>query len=626
MTYAILNQLLGSVFSDKPVSFQEFPWLDNWWRILWRGAWHAPIILLNGHVFSQGIVPDVKALIRAVGERLGDTELVARAETFTGKRQARAGEARVVVYTSPGCPHCRMLVGYLDANNVQYLKKDVTQSAGARQELKQLTRRLAIPVVRIGEKTIVGFDREVLRAELDLDRDSEKDVVRGEACPLPIVETEPLTEKLSEAKELLLKNRVDGRTRASGHLYPHQWNWDAGFIARGYLHFEPATAYEEIRSLFSAQWSDGFLPHIVFNPSYLEHFPGPDYWQANRSGRVPEGVHTSGISQPPVHASMLLAAKRLDPHPDRARAFLGEIYPRLKALHAFFYRFRDPAGEDLVCLVHPWESGLDNAPIWDEPLGRVRGTSPWAQEMCARYDGLATRGQRPKRGYIEKYSPLVESLFSRDYDWNRILESHPFLVQDVLFNSILCQGERDLADIAEWVGADPVPHRKKASAIAEAMNRTLWNEDDGIYYNLDLRTGEQIRRDTIFSYVPLYAGVCDDARTKRLMNNLRTHCYCIADRNCVGIPSYDMCQADYDGEFYWRGPIWYNMCWYMLHGLRGSGEDELASWLEDSLLRLILDNGFYEYYEPETGKGLGADAFSWTAALFIDLATPRVGQ
>ena len=206
------------------------------------------------------------------------------------------------------------------------------------------------------------------------------------------------------AQEVLRNNCVEGRTRASLHLYPHQWNWDAGFVARGYLHFDPEQAYREIRLLFEGQWSDGFLPHMIFNEQHLDHFPGPDYWKAERSGRVPDGMHTSGISQPPVHASMLVAAPELDPDKDRAHDFLEEMYPRIRSLHDFFFTHRDPAGEGLVTLVHPWESGIDNAPIWDEPLAVIEESSPWAKDMQARYDALAEEGKRPKRSYIEKYS------------------------------------------------------------------------------------------------------------------------------------------------------------------------------------------------------------------------------
>ncbi len=435
-----------------------------------------------------------------------------------------------------------------------------------------------------------------------------------------------LRQTLQIAKRLLRANQINGTTRPSGHLYPHQWNWDAGFIARGYLWFDPEQAYREIRLLFEGQWTDGFLPHIVFNPSARNHFPGPDYWKADRSGRAPNGISTSGISQPAVHASMLVAALDLDPDRDRNRGFLKEMYPKFKALHDFFFRFRDPLNEGLVCLVHPWESGLDNSPLWDEPLSRITRTSPWAKRMQRQYDELVETGDRPSRDYIEKYSYLVENLSRHEYDWKRVLESHPFLIQDVLFNTLLCQSERDLGKIAESIGENPEPHYQRATGMSQAINGKLWDKSQRVYRSYDLFADEPIQQQTVFSYIPLYAGVCDESRAEQLIDNLMTHCFCLAEKNCAGVPSYDMCQADYDGECYWRGPVWFNINWYLAKGLRKYGHHEDAEWIENTLLELPIRHGFHEYYEPQTGKGLGASRFSWTAALFIDLAVQHLSR
>jgi neutral trehalase len=215
----------------------------------------------------------------------------------------------------------------------------------------------------------------------------------------------------------------------------------------------------------------------------------------------------------------------------------------------------------------------------------------------------------------------VERLFSADYDWHKIAASHPFQIQDILFNSVLCKSERDLAKIAEVVGKNPKLHIERADRMASAINAKLWSPQRGLYFSYDLVAGHLIERDTIFSYMPLYAEVCSAEQASLLIDNLKVHCYCVADRACVGVPSYDMCQADFNGEYYWRGPIWFNINWYLAQGLHHYGEGELAEWLEKSILQLVIDNGFYEYFVPKTGRGLGADGFSWTAALFIDLAT-----
>ena len=626
ITYSILQRLSSEVFAGTPVEIETRPWLSNWWRVILRRAWHAPIVLINRRVFSQGIVPDVSKLLKRVGDILEDEEIIRAAEKYKGKRKPSSARGDIVLYFSDACPHCRQLKAYLDANSVDYIQRNVADSASALDELKSLTGRMAIPVTIVKGAVIHGFQRERFRELLGIESGDAAAPEESDAKHDLRLEQHELARKVEEAKNLLDENTFGEQTKASRHLYPHQWNWDAGFISRGYLHYAPERGYREITSLLKGQWQDGFVPHILFNPAFLEHFPGPDYWQAGRSTESPTGVPTSGIGQPAVHASMLVDSPNLDPDKERNRQALTTIYPGLKRMHEFYFNNRDPHDEGLACLVHPWESGLDNSPLWDEALSRVTETSPWARKMGTIADDLASKSKRPHRSYFEKYSYLVERLYATDYDWEVITRSHPFLIQDVLFNSVLAKSERDLGRIAEYLGEKADLHFERAERITEGINSKLWDDEAGLYYSYDLAAGKPIERDTIFSYIPLYAGICPEDRAGRLIENLKTHCFCVGDQSCLGIPSYDMCQADYEGEFYWRGPIWFNMCWYMVHGLKDYGESDLAEWLEESLLQLVVSNGFYEYFEPETGKGLGADGFSWTASLFLDLALQRAAK
>jgi len=74
---------------------------------------------------------------------------------------------------------------------------------------------------------------------------------------------------------------------------------------------------------------------------------------------------------------------------------------------------------------------------------------------------------------------------------------------------------------------------------------------------------------------------------------------------------------------YWKGPTWVNMNWAIIQGLEQYDERELADELRRRTLELIDRSGFSEYFSPLTGAGYGADEFSWTAALTIDLAHDR---
>ena len=624
ITYVILQRLLAEQLHGKPVSLEIVPWLDNFWKVIWRGGWHAPILTVNGKVFSQGKVPDIPKLLSTIGNILNDTSLIQTGGVQLEKAASFETESEITVYFSPACPHCRQLLSYLDGNGIKYLGRDVTKSESARKDVERLTGRLAIPVVVTKGEIISSFDRNRLKNLFGISADNEKVVKSDSINIIPHFTDSQLRTIYQKARNVLDKNWIEGWTMPSNRLYPHLWNWDSGFISRGYLHYDPERAYTELRSLFRGQWSDGFLPHIIFNPEYTNHFPGPDYWKADNSGKVPAGIFTSGISQPPVHATMIVDSAKLDPDKERALSFLNEIYPKLKKLHDFYFIERDPHSENLVSIVHPWESGLDNAPLWDEPLAAITNTSEWALSMQKKYDELAEKGKRPKRTYIEKYSYLIENLHKNNYIWRNILENHSFLVQGVLFNSILCKSEQDLGNIAEAIGYDANIHHERADKLKKAINKKLFDKNEGIYYNFDLVQQKHIKRDTIFSYMPLFSGIPDKDTGKVVLDTLRTHCFCIADMDCVAIPSYDMCQVDFDGEFYWRGPVWVNINWYLAQGVRQYGEAELSEWIENSLIALADRYGFYEYYDPDTGKGLGEKDFSWTAALIIDLIAPRL--
>src|SRR5271169_4668465 len=107
----------------------------------------------------------------------------------------------------------------------------------------------------------------------------------------------------SAALAVLQKNDLGNWTRPAPRLYPHQWSWDSAFVAIGLAHVNPDRALRELETLFNAQWKDGRVPHIVFNPEITDYFPGPDRWACGDLSAVAcKQPATSGLIQPPVHA------------------------------------------------------------------------------------------------------------------------------------------------------------------------------------------------------------------------------------------------------------------------------------------------------------------------------------
>jgi glycogen debranching enzyme len=110
--------------------------------------------------------------------------------------------------------------------------------------------------------------------------------------------------------------------------------------------------------------------------------------------------------------------------------------------------------------------------------------------------------------------------------------------------------------------------------------------------------------------VPIFAGVA----AARIAHDLATRW-----QAPWPIPTVPLGDARFEPRRYWRGPTWININWLVITGLRDNGFADAAAHLAERTLELVARSGFREYYHPETGEGLGADEFSWTAALVLDL-------
>lgn len=423
-----------------------------------------------------------------------------------------------------------------------------------------------------------------------------------------------------QAKAVLDFNWTGEYTQPGPHLYPHQWSWDSALIAIGYARYDQERATQELRHLFEAQWENGLLPQLVFNPRFTTYFPGPNFWHAEESPDAPEHRETSGVVQPPVHATAALYVYRHAEDEAGAKEFLAYVFPKLKAWHDYLYRERDPGGEGLVYIRHPWESGMDNSPMWDQIMQRLHLRADQIPQYRRADIHAVSASDRPTGPAYDRFAYLVKFFANRGYDEARIRKDCPFLVQDVLFNSILVRANRDLAEIARVTGEDASPYEELAEKTKRAINEKLWDEDRGTYLDFDLAEGRLIS--VYFSpnlAGPLYAGVPDQTRTKRVVETLEHDGFGLADENVTPVPSYDMRGYGFFEERYWRGPVWININWFLMQGLEAYGYEEPAKRLRRTIIHLCKTEGFHEYFDPRSGEGLGSVLFSWSAALLLDV-------
>jgi hypothetical protein len=240
-----------------------------------------------------------------------------------------------------------------------------------------------------------------------------------------------------QAKAVLEYNWTGEYTMPGPRLYPHQWSWDSAFVAIGYSHFDQDRATRELRHLFEAQWKNGLLPQLVFNPRFTNYFPGPNFWHAKESPDAPEHHETSGVVLPPIHATAVLYIYRHAQDEAKAKDFLEYVFPRLGAWHDYLYRERDPDGEGLVYIRHPWESGMDNSPMWDSIMERMHLRSDQIPRYHRADIHTVSASDRPTSDTYDRFAYLVKFFADRGYDEAKIRQDCPFLVQDVLFNSLL---------------------------------------------------------------------------------------------------------------------------------------------------------------------------------------------
>jgi hypothetical protein len=428
--------------------------------------------------------------------------------------------------------------------------------------------------------------------------------------------TRGFKEYLKVAKQILNGNWTGSYTKPSPSLYPHQWNWDSGFIAIGYAHYNQKRARQELLSLFNHQWPNGMVPQIVFNPNALgNYFPEPDFWQ------VPNGRLTSGITMPPLHAIACLHIYKHAGDRDSVRDFLKKMFPKLLASHRYFYRFRDPDRSGLVYIRHPWESGLDNSPAWDKPLKNIhvdKRTLPPYQRKDLKHGVPAE--QRPSNDDYDRYVHLVDTFRRLSYMEEDIHKECPFLIQDVLFNSILCRANRDLLDIGHILDEDTDEIQGWVDQTSKAISENLWCKKCNKFESFDLMSAEPIHTATAASFMPLFAGAASKEQAAVLYETINSISFCALHQgNCFTIPNYDMTKEDFDSKNYWRGPVWININWMISQGLKGYDYKEKSDAMKRDMIQLPIRFGFHEYFDSQSGTGYGSSNFAWTTALFLNL-------
>ncbi len=74
-------------------------------------------------------------------------------------RRDKRKQPRVIVFTAPTCGFCHAVKQYLRQRHIRFKEVDVSRDAAAARDIVRRTGQRGVPVIYIGHKFVVGFDR-----------------------------------------------------------------------------------------------------------------------------------------------------------------------------------------------------------------------------------------------------------------------------------------------------------------------------------------------------------------------------------------------------------------------------------------------------------------------------------
>jgi hypothetical protein len=359
-------------------------------------------------------------------------------------------------------------------------------------------------------------------------------------------------------------------TRPSPGRYPWQWYWDSCFAAIVWRRFDPARSRAELESLLAVQREDGFVGHTIFWDRPVSLLRLGFYNVASRGALQTETI------QPPLLAWAWRIAVG-DPAEE----------PRIAKQVDWLAANRDLEGDGLLWIVQPDESGLDASPKFEPVWGRHA-------------HGLG-------------FPLLVRRNRRLGFDARRIRAAGAPIVCETTVNTF-------------WSLSLQALGRPSATP---ALVARLWDERRGLFVDEGQPGGVRPAPVTWDALAPLALPDLPEEIGRRLVEE---HLLNEAEfLTPVAPPSVAASEPSYEPDGgrgpirrYWRGPTWVNSAWLAWLGLRRLGYEREAERLAAGILGAATREGLREYYDPRTGKGLGARDFAWSA-LVAELAAPDVG-
>jgi len=390
--------------------------------------------------------------------------------------------------------------------------------------------------------------------------------------------------------------------------YPSLFAWDSGWIAMGMNQLDPQIAGSEIEFLLLQQMPDGRVPHeVAFKDIEVKEN------LKTRLGRVIsrnqfESQDSKLISVQMDPPSFIVAAEKIFAR-TKDKAWLARCLPRMERCLEFLTVKRDLFKDGLVAIVHPWESGTDSSPAYDEIIP-ISYKTPFGA---------------PYRVFL--YPQMFDRFKQLRYDLGKIAEDNRFIVEDLTVISITIRAVLSVAELNESLGnTDKAKaYRSQAQKMMDAVDAEMWDEKAGCYLiRYDLKNPKLSKRVTCASLLPLWSGLVRKDRAERIIHDYVLNPQKFWLKYVFPFnPADDMEHDKIYGEdlMLWRGHcIWTNMNLMMTEALLACGYKNEARELTRRSAKMIRHEGFREFYDFRNGQGRRAYTFGWPGVV-LDMVT-----
>jgi glycogen debranching enzyme len=193
------------------------------------------------------------------------------------------------------------------------------------------------------------------------------------------------------------------------------------------------------------------------------------------------------------------------------------------------------------------------------------------------------------------------------------MSSTEFIAAPAAFNAFAAHAAFELADLRQdetW--------SQRGTTLAAAMDAELWDEAQGLWIDKAVLGGGPSV--TIPTLDGIFGALVtdDESRAMRALTQLVDPARFGTDHGLAFLPPG---HERFQPEQYWRGPAWPQLNYMAAVAARRRGAHEIGDRIAAMSINSATASGFAEFWDPLTGRGLGAIPQGW-AALAAVFASP----